>query len=552
LGFSHDGQRLATVGPENTACVWKLDVSGDPSDGPLGLGLRRSSAALVSEPSDTSEGIEKAPEDWRTPRRLRGHTRAVLAVAWSTNDQWIATASKDQTAKIWNVSTGTERLTLAGHEGSVQAVAFAPDGNILATGSADSTVRLWSVSSGQCLRALTNHAAGVLSLAFSPNGNLLATGSADGSARLWDTHTGRQVHVLAGHMNGVTAVAFGPDGQRLVTTAGGTDLYATATREGRVFFWDVASGRQLFALPTHDNAVYAAAFSPDGQRLVTASGDNTARIWTAFPWRSTDYPGDSKIAFFTRVEEFKRHFWRSAISTQREADARGRPWTNGFHLYHHSYGDLNLPPPGSKTQPLLPIPPRPALASANQIDLTGLYNVALNESWQPIGDLADVDRNLEALPGGVRTFAGVPFDVRGFVQLRGVAPDSELYPDRVVIPVKRAFQRLHALHGTTWFERQGRPIGAFVLHYANGEVAELPIVFGEHLWGEDPRGGAGSDCPNGRLAWGAGSSADPADNRPRLYQTTFANPKPTLEVVRIEYVSQLTRCGPLLVALTVE
>ena len=177
-------------------------------------------------------------------------------------------------------------------------MAFTPDGNILATGSADGTARLWSVASGQCLRALTNHAGSVLSLAFSPDGNLLATGSADRSARLWDTRTGRPIHVLSGHINGVTSVAFSPDGQRLVTAAGGTDLYADVSREMRVFFWDVASGRQLLTLPAHDNAVYAAAFSPDGQRLVTASGDNTARIWTAFPWRSTDYPGDSRPRLF--------------------------------------------------------------------------------------------------------------------------------------------------------------------------------------------------------------------------------------------------------------
>ena len=184
--------------------------------------------------------------------------------------------------------------------------------------------------------------------------------------------------------------------------------------------------------------------------------------------------------------------------------------------------------------------------------MSGAYNVALNESWQPIGNLADVDRNLSALPAGLQTFAGVPFDVRGFVQLRGLAPDSELYPDRRAVPVRRVFTRLHALHGTTWFERQGREIGAFVLHYANGEVTELPIVFGEHLRGEDPRLDPKSECPNGQLVWGAGSSADPADNRPRLYMTTFVNPNPALEVVRIDYVSKVTRCGPLLVALTVE
>jgi hypothetical protein len=77
-------------------------------------------------------------------------------------------------------------------------------------------------------------------------------------------------------------------------------------------------------------------------------------------------------------------------------------------------------------------------------------------------------------------------------------------------------------------------------------------LFGEHLRGEDPRFGLKSDCPNGQLVWGAGASADPADTCLRLYHTTFANPKPTLEVVRIDYVSRLTCCGPLLVALTVE
>ncbi len=519
LAFSPDGHRLATVGPDHAACLWEV----------------RSPAGTNAEPF-----------------RLRGHTRAVLAVAWSTNGQWIATGSKDRTARLWNVRTGAGQQTLAGHQGSVQAVAFSPDGSLLATGSADGTARLWSVASGQCLRTLTNHTGSVLSLAFSPDGNWLATGSTDLSARLWDTRTGRPIHALSGHINGVTSVAFSPDGQRLLTAASGTDLYANTTRDMRVFFWDVASGRQLLTMPAHDNAVYAVAFSPDGRRMATGSGDNTARIWTAFPWRSAAYPGAADTPIPTRIEEFKRQFWRSAMATQRAAGASGRPWTNGFRLYRHTYGDLNQPPPGSKRWPLFPIPPRPAQASSNQVDLSGACNLALNESWQAMGNLTDVDRNLGELPAGVQALGGVSFDVRGFVQLRGVAPDSEIYPDRVAIPVRRAFQRLQALHGTTWFERPGREIGAFVLHYASGEVAELPIVFGEHLRGEDARLKPESECPGGRLVWGGDSAAGAADNRPRLYLAAFANPKPGLEVVQIDYVSKLTRCGPLLVALTVE
>jgi eukaryotic-like serine/threonine-protein kinase len=522
LAFSHDGARLTTVGPENTACVWKVETG------------------------------EKAPEAWPGPSHLRGHSRAVLAVAWSPDDQWVATGSKDKTARIWNAATGVACLTLAGHEGSIRAIAFAPDGKLLATGSADGTARLWSTSSGQCLRVLTNHGGGVLSLAFSPKEHLLATGSGDGSARLWDTDTGRLVHLLSGHINGVSSVAFSPDGQRLVTTPGGSDLYANFTREMRVLFWDVASGRQLLALPAHDNAIYAATFDPGGSRLLTASGDNTVRIWSAFPWHSRDYPGDPNLPLATRLEEFKRHFWKSALANQRAADALARPWTNGFRVYQHTFGEMHLPPANSKTQPLFPIPPRPAQATPNHIDLSADYNVALNESWQPIGNITDVDRTLAGLPVGLQTFDGVPFDVRGLIQLRGAAPDSEVHPDRVVIPMKRAFTRLHALHAATWFERQGCTIGAFVLHYANGEVAELPILYGEHLRGEYPGQGAKSECPKGRLVWGPGSGADPTDTRPRLYQATFPNPTPAREVVQIDFISKGTRCAPLLVALTVE
>jgi WD40 repeat protein/predicted Ser/Thr protein kinase len=547
LAFSHDGQRLVTVGPDNAACIWDLQNSDATSENPPGFGVRQSSAALGAGPNSEQETAEKEPGDWRSPRLLSGHTRAVMAVAWSPDDRWIATGGKDRTAKIADANTGAARLTLVGHSDSVSAVAFTPDGKVLATGSADGTARLWSTSSAQCLHVLTNHSGAVLSLAFSPDGHLLATGSADGSARLWETSTGRQLHLLSGHLN-VSSVGFSPDGQRLVTTSGVTNLHSSGGRVFKVFLWDVASGRQFLTLHAHDNVVYGAAFSPDGHRLVTASADNTARIWTAFPWRSTDYAGDANAPLASRVEQFKRQFWRAAIAAQKTADALERPWTNGFHVYHHSFGDMNLPAPGSKTSPLFPIPPRPAQAGSDQVDLTGRYNVALNETWQPLANLADVDFSLAALPPGLQSYGGVAFDARGTLQLRWAAPDSELYPDRVTIPLGRVFHRLHAFHGTTGFEPDGHAIGAFVLHYTDGQAVELLLVSGEHLRGiEDSR----SDCPSGQMVWPSAPVKN-AGPQLRLYHTTFLNPKPELNVVSVEYVSKLTRCGPFLVALTVE
>jgi WD40 repeat protein len=525
LAFSHDGERLATVGPENSACVWNASPKSEVRNSKF-------DAALL---------------------RLRGHTRAVLAVAWSPDDQWLATGGKDGTTRIWHATSGVERLVLAGHTGAVWTVAFAPDGKVLASGSADGTARLWSTHSGECLHVLTNHEGAVLSLAFSPKGRWLATGSSDKTARIWESDTGRPVHLLsAGHINGVGSLAFSPDGQRLATTAGGTNLQDLINRDGRIFFWDVASGHQLLVLLAHGNVIHGTAFSPDGRKLVTGGADNTARIWTAFPWRSADYPGATNLALATRIERYKREFWKTAIADHRAAAALDRPWTNGFGVYPHTFGLMNLPAAGSKTQPLFPIPPRPAQARPNHVDLGGAYNVALNECWQPIGNLADLDRSLAALPAGLQTFGGIPFDIRGIIQLRGGAPDAELFPARVAISVKRSFRLFHVLHGTTWTEREGCEIGAFVLHYPDGTVAEVPIRYGEHLRDNSAVADTRVDCPKARLAWGAESSLNPEEDRRRLYQATFPNPKSELGVVSIEFVSRVTRCGPFLVALTVE
>ena len=65
-------------------------------------------------------------------------------------------------------------------------MAFSPDGRLLATASEDETARLWDPATGEHLRTLTGHAGEVEGVAFSPDGRLLATASEDETARLWD------------------------------------------------------------------------------------------------------------------------------------------------------------------------------------------------------------------------------------------------------------------------------------------------------------------------------------------------------------------------------
>jgi WD40 repeat protein/serine/threonine protein kinase len=80
-----------------------------------------------------------------------------------------------------------------------------------------------------------------------------------------------QLAVLAGHDNAVYAAAFSPDGTRIVT--------ASEDRTARI--WDAHTGAQIAVLSGHGDTVDSAAYSPEGTRIITASFDRTARIWDA-------------------------------------------------------------------------------------------------------------------------------------------------------------------------------------------------------------------------------------------------------------------------------
>lgn len=269
--YNQDGQYIASAAEDNTARLW-----------------------------DAVAGSEAAV--------LRGHRGQVMSARFSPDGKRILTASKDGTARIWDVAPEVGAGSFQGHGRGIQSVAFSPDGRRVATASEDASVRLWETETGRPM-AFMSHGETVWGAVFSPDGRRLLTASEDQTARLWDAETGfeitrigvpadktdvkapslnglkggsnlasveaevaegsRREIVARGHFDNIWTARFSPDGQRIVT----------ASEDGTARIWDANTGRQLHALFGHLDAVYRAEFSPDGTKVVTASRDWTARIW---------------------------------------------------------------------------------------------------------------------------------------------------------------------------------------------------------------------------------------------------------------------------------
>jgi eukaryotic-like serine/threonine-protein kinase len=255
---------------------------------------------------------------------LKAHVGGVMDVAFSPDGRRLVTCGLDQTAKVWDATTGKQLITLEGHKGHLYCTAFSPDGRRIVTGAgfagtgiSPGEAKVWDTATGQQLFELKGHNYSVFAVAFSPDRRRIATAAAEraygpSEVKVWDAATGQELLTIPLSEN-VRCVAFSPDGQRIVTgsakmkvkiwdAATGKDLLTVTAHSGRItgvafspdgrrivssswdktaMIWDAATGRELHTLKGHAGVVFSAAFSPDGRRIVTGSSDQTAKIWDA-------------------------------------------------------------------------------------------------------------------------------------------------------------------------------------------------------------------------------------------------------------------------------
>ena len=208
-------------------------------------------------------------------RVLRGHADRLTDAAFSHDGKLVATASLDGTAILWNAADGKKKLQLKGHQSAVNSVRFSSDGQRVITASGDNTAIVWNALNGDRLARLEGHVDSVTFASFSPvDPGLALTISRDRvgkvwknlNANHWDWHAVNELH---GHADILTAAAFSPDGK----------FIATASRDRSIRIWKSLTEHGRLAFYGHTGAVQDARFSPDGRWVVSASSDNTARLW---------------------------------------------------------------------------------------------------------------------------------------------------------------------------------------------------------------------------------------------------------------------------------
>jgi WD40 repeat protein len=231
LAASADGKKLAAGGCDRLVRVWDLSPGPSPSGGGERGGVGYANAKLE--------------------QTIENHADWVFGVAFAPDGKHLLTASRDKTAKVWDLAAKESVLTFPDHQNTVYAVAArvagaesskprkpgagsSPSHTIVGYSvGEDNQLRAWNAQGeGKQIRATGGHAKPIFKLILHPKQPLLMTCSADNTVRIWNADNGGEVKNLTGHTDWVYALALGPDG----------NLLASGSWNGEVKVWKVADG----------------------------------------------------------------------------------------------------------------------------------------------------------------------------------------------------------------------------------------------------------------------------------------------------------------------
>ncbi len=302
LAFHGDGKHIVSVAVGGNLQIWDAATGLLEEQRSLAISDELVSPAVLAAFSLGGESlVARAREDSRAAKiwdvstgtekvALRGHAMPIICIRFSDDGRYVVSGAwdakgtkKPHEIKVWEAATGRNLYTLTG-EGMLFNAAFSPDTRIVAVGGENGLLSFidWS-GSGKVIK-LPGQSSHISALAFNKDGSLFAAASIDKTFKLYDLDgfnpslgaAPKTVHTLAAVPAFLCDIAFSPDGLRL----------AGITREA-VRIWDVRTRNEIISLrgavqrnwdPVFNSRVL---FSPDGQRLLGTNWDESISIWDA-------------------------------------------------------------------------------------------------------------------------------------------------------------------------------------------------------------------------------------------------------------------------------
>ena len=288
VAYSPEGKMLAVAGyMPRFVEIW--DVAGrrrikalDPNEGHL-VAFSPRGDWLATDAGDwlATDAGEKQIRLWRTgtwelaaPLTLAG---SVLVLKFSPDGTRLASLSTAEEVTVWQVDQWTTVRHIRGvrpRGAHIGMIDFSPDSKALAIGDADHRLRVVNLASGATeVNVPQAHPEGISAVAWSPTGGIIASGSGyvGGPIRLWDAASGKLLGELPGHTSWICELIFSVNGQRLYS----------ASADQTIRIWDVNEQRCLATLRGSRDEVQGLALSPDGATLASASKDGVVAFWDA-------------------------------------------------------------------------------------------------------------------------------------------------------------------------------------------------------------------------------------------------------------------------------
>jgi len=166
--------------------------------------------------------------------------------------------------KIWDLATGTLKLSLTGHINTVRALTVSSRHPYMFSAGEDNMVKCWDLEYNKVIRNYHGHLSGVYCMALHPSLDILATGGRDAVVRVWDVRTKRNVYILSGHSGTVMSLTSQKAEPQLIS----------GSLDKMIRLWDLTAGKCAVVLTNHKKSIRSLAIHPREYTFASAGADN--------------------------------------------------------------------------------------------------------------------------------------------------------------------------------------------------------------------------------------------------------------------------------------